>query len=96
MITGILQNTPSWVWGVFVLLLVLGLLQTRRRSVSRFLVFVLPLDHDPAFVLRRSQSTFGSLAASRSIAWARSVSLPRVRALTVFVFQRAGWRALSG
>jgi len=43
MLTGILQNTPYWVWGVFVLQLVLGLMQTRKRSVSRFLVFLLPL-----------------------------------------------------
>jgi hypothetical protein len=43
MITGILQNTPYWVWGVFVLLLVLGLSQTRTRSVPPFLVFLLPL-----------------------------------------------------
>lgn len=42
MITGILQNTPYWVWGIFVLLLVLGLSQTRARMVSRVLVFVLP------------------------------------------------------
>lgn len=43
MFAGILQNTPYWVWGVFILLLVLGLSQTRTRSVSRILVFVLPL-----------------------------------------------------
>jgi hypothetical protein len=43
MVTGILQNTPYWVWGIFVLLLLLGLSQTRTRSVSRVLVFILPL-----------------------------------------------------
>lgn len=43
MITGILQHTPYWVWGIFVLLLVLGLMQTRTRSVSRALVFLLPM-----------------------------------------------------
>ncbi|HRF09856.1 MAG TPA: hypothetical protein PL193_14595 [Xanthobacteraceae bacterium] len=43
MLMGILHNTPYWVWGVFVLLLVLGLMQTRKRTVSRFLVFLLPL-----------------------------------------------------
>jgi len=42
MALGILQNTPYWVWGIFVLLLVLGLSQTRARKVSRVLVFLLP------------------------------------------------------
>ena len=34
MALGILQNTPYWVWGIFLLLLVLGLSQTRARKVS--------------------------------------------------------------
>lgn len=42
MALGILQNTPYWVWGIFLLLLVLGLSQTRARKVSRVLVYVLP------------------------------------------------------
>lgn len=42
MALGILQHTPHWVWGVLVVLIVLGIMQTRARNVSRALVFVLP------------------------------------------------------
>jgi len=39
----ILRHTPYWVWGVFVLLLVVGLSQTRGRNVAPALVFLLPV-----------------------------------------------------
>lgn len=41
--TGILQGTPIWVWGVLALLIALGLTQVRTRRVPRFRVFLLPL-----------------------------------------------------
>jgi hypothetical protein len=43
MIANILQQTPVWVWVVFCGLLVLGVLQTRTRDVSRARATVLPL-----------------------------------------------------
>jgi hypothetical protein len=42
MISGILQNTPAWVWAVFIALLAFGLMQARNRRIPRILVFVLP------------------------------------------------------
>ena len=38
----ILSNTPAWVFGLFFALLVVGLLQTRTRSVGRAPAFLLP------------------------------------------------------
>ena len=38
----ILSHTPAWVFILFVVLLVFGLLQTRSRSVKRFLAYFFP------------------------------------------------------
>jgi hypothetical protein len=91
MVTGILQNTPYWVWGVLVLLLVLGLSQTRTRSVSPVLVFVLPLIMIPL--------SFYAVAASFGIrplpltAWA--LGIVAALALNRFAFRApAGVRFL--
>jgi len=43
MLTGILQGTPYWVWGILAVLVALGLTQVRTRRVPRFRVFILPL-----------------------------------------------------
>jgi hypothetical protein len=83
MVTGILHNTPYWVWGVFVLLLVLGLSQTRGRNVSRALVFVLPLIMIPLSFYTIA-SSFG-IHALPVIAWALGIAA--AFALNVFVFQ---------
>ena len=40
---GIANGAPLWVWPLFIGLVALGLLSTRRRSVSRPLFFALPL-----------------------------------------------------
>lgn len=93
MITGILQNTPFWVWGIFVLLLVLGLLQTRRRSVSRILVFVLPLVMIP-LSFSTIAMTFG-VKPLPVIAWAAGIAASLV--LNSFVFRApAGVRFQRG
>jgi hypothetical protein len=81
-VTGILQNTPYWVWGVFVLLLVVGLSQTRTRSVSRILVLVLPVVMVPL--------SFFAVAASFGIkplpviAW--TLGIAAALALNSFIF----------
>jgi hypothetical protein len=43
MLLDILRNTPVWVWGLFTLLLTLGLTQTRARTLSLGRVVSLPL-----------------------------------------------------
>ena len=83
MLTGILQNTPYWVWGVFVLLLVLGLMQTRKRSVSRFLVFLLPLIMIPLSFFTIA-STFG-IKPLPVIAWLAGIAAAFL--LNIYVFR---------
>jgi hypothetical protein len=93
MITGILQHTPFWVWGIFVLLLVLGLLQTRARNVSRALVFVLPLVMIP-LSFSTIATTFG-IKPLPVIAWGAGIVASL--ALNSFVFRApAGVRYQSG
>jgi hypothetical protein len=93
MITGILQNTPVWVWGIFVLLLALGLMQTRTRNVSRVLVFVLPLVMIP-LSFSTIATTFG-IKALPVISWA--IGIAASLALNSFVFRApAGVRYESG
>ena len=43
MITQIITHTPSWVFGLFVLLIAFGLQQTRSRNVNAALAYLLPL-----------------------------------------------------
>jgi hypothetical protein len=43
MLMQILTHTPPWVFGLFVLLVVLGFNQTRARRISRARLAVLPL-----------------------------------------------------
>lgn len=83
MLTGILHNTPYWVWGVFVLLLVLGLMQTRRRRAPRLTVFILP-----AVMIPLSFSTIAvefGIRALPVIAWLCGIAL--AFALNSFVFK---------
>jgi hypothetical protein len=93
MVTGILQNTPYWVWGIFVLLLVLGLSQTRTRSVSRALVFVLPLIMIP-LSFSTIATTFG-IKLLPVISWGAGIAASL--ALNNFVFRApANVRYLGG
>ena len=43
MITQILIHTPIWVYGLFIILVVFGLQQTRSRHVNSVLAYLLPL-----------------------------------------------------
>ncbi len=54
----VLSNTPPWVYGLFVLLLVFGLMQTRTRAVGRVPAFLLPVGM-VALSLAGIQSSFG-------------------------------------
>ena len=59
MIAQILSNTPLWVWGLLAGLLVLGLSQTRSRSVGMARIALLPLGLG-AFSLYGTVSAFGA------------------------------------
>lgn len=63
----ILRHTPAWVWAVFVGLIALGLMQTRRRNVPRALVFLLPVIMS-ALSLYSLSATFG-LRADALVGW---------------------------
>lgn len=54
----ILSNTPPWVYGLFVLLLVFGLMQTRTRNVGRVPALLLPVGM-VALSLAGIRSSFG-------------------------------------
>lgn len=82
MLAGILHNTPYWVWGVLALLLVLGLMQTRKRNVSRFLVFLLPLIMIP-LSLSTVASTFG-IAPLPVMAWLGGIAAAFASNMLVF------------
>lgn len=86
MVRGILENTPYWVWGVFVVLLVVGLLQTRTRNVSRALVFVLPVVMIP-LSFSAVAATFG-IRPLPMIAWALGIGAALL--LNGFVFRAPG------
>jgi hypothetical protein len=43
LITQILTHTPIWVFGLFILLVIFGLQQTRSRNISAVLAYFLPL-----------------------------------------------------
>jgi hypothetical protein len=91
MLIEILRHTPYWVWGVFVLLLVVGLSQTRGRSVAPALVLLLPVIMIPLSLFTVA-STFGVNAISL-IAWAIGVLI--AFAANAFVFRApAGVRYL--
>ena len=81
--TEILRHTPVWVWGVFAVLLVFGLLQMRRRSVALPLVFLLPVIMIPLSLFTVG-SSFGFLPLPL-IAWAIGVAL--AFALNGYVFR---------
>lgn len=75
----ILSGTPVWVWGLLVVLIVLGAKQLRARVVKRYSVLIAPV----AFLF------VGLMAAGRGpigfAAWA--LSLLALTAFTFFVWQ---------
>ena len=43
MLSQIISHTPTWVFGLFFGLLLLGLVQTKQRTVKRYTIYILPL-----------------------------------------------------
>jgi hypothetical protein len=73
MILTILQNIPLWVWAVLLVLLALGLSQTRTRMITRPLVLLLPGVMIPLSLYAVSAS-FGASFAAFS-AWAIGLAI---------------------
>jgi hypothetical protein len=69
----ILSNTPAWVFALFVLLLVFGLMQTRTREVGQVPALLLPVGM-VALSLAGVQSSFG-LAPWPIASWAAALAM---------------------
>ena len=89
MIAQILSNTPTWVFVLFVGLLVVGLLQTRTRTVRRIPALVRPLFW-VAFSLVGIRSNFGIAPLA---SWAVALALSSVVAYTQFRERRVQYDA---
>lgn len=105
MLFDILRHTPAWVWGLFILLLALGLAQTRERSISLGRVVTLPLAMSlfamfgHASVFRASPWTWvlWLSAAAASAAWFATSDVPagqRFDARTRLVHMPGSWEPL--
>ena len=70
--TQILSHTPTWVFGLFLGLLVFGLLQARDRKVNRYAAYLLPVGMF-ALSLSGVQSSFG-LAPVPVALWAAGLA----------------------
>lgn len=82
-ISQVLRHTPSWVWAVLGLLIVLGSLQLRGRRIPRLRVALLPLGLG-GYSLWGAASLFG-LHAGVLLAWAV------VMGLTAWFTQQLAW-----
>ena len=69
----IVSQTPPWVFGLFVGLLVLGLMQTRNRKVREWLAYLLPVGM-VCLSLSGVHTSFG-LQAIPILAWAFGIAV---------------------
>src|SRR5690606_4221 len=69
----ILSNTPTWVFALFVALLVLGLVQTRTRTVRKIPALLLPAGMI-ALSLAGIHSSFG-LRPAPLVSWAAALAI---------------------
>lgn len=82
MIVKILNNTPTWVFGLFFGLVAIGLMQVRTRRVGRLAAFVLPAGM-VALSLAGISSSFG-LEPWPLAAWAIALALSALCGYWVF------------
>lgn len=87
--TTILSNTPPWVYGLFVALLVFGLMQTRERTVRRTPALLLPIGM-VALSLAGIQSSFG-LRPLPLVSWAVALAVSARVGLTLFRHERVAY-----
>lgn len=94
MIGQILSNTPLWVFGLFVALLVFGLMQTRTRSVGKIAALLLP-GGMIALSLAGIQSSFG-LRPVPLAAWAVALAIAAAVGYAAFRDRRVTYDATEG
>lgn len=94
MIIQILSHTPIWVYGLFLVLLVFGLIQTRTRTVGKLPALLLPAGMI-ALSLWGIYSSFG-LATIPLAAWSMAVASATVVGYTFFRDTRIHCTATDG
>jgi hypothetical protein len=82
----IISNTPAWVFGLFLALLALGLVQTRTRTVGQLTAFLLPVGM-VALSLAGINSSFG-LRLVPLAAWGVALAISAVVGYAVFRDER--------
>lgn len=94
MIVQILSHTPIWVYALFFVLLVFGLIQTRTRTVSKIPALLLPVGMI-ALSLSGINSSFG-LTTIPLAAWGIALSIATVVGYTFFRDKRVHCKATDG
>lgn len=93
MITQILSHTPAWVFALFVVLLVFGLMQTRTRTVRRIPALLLPAGM-VALSLAGIQSSFGMTPVPLA-AWAVALATTALVGYALFRDKRVRYDAAA-
>lgn len=94
MIVQILSHTPVWVYALFFVLLVFGLMQTRTRTVGKILALLLPVGMI-ALSLGGINSSFG-LTTIPLAAWGTAMVLATVVGYASFRDKRIHYEATDG
>ena len=94
MIVQILSNTPQWVFVLFVVLLVFGLMQTRTRTVRKISALLLPAGMI-ALSLAGIQSSFG-LELVPLVCWAIALAIAAFAGYALFRDERVRYDATAG
>jgi hypothetical protein len=93
MIVQILSNTPTWVFALFVVLLALGLMQTRTRTVRKLPALLLPLGMI-ALSLAGINSSFGLKPVPVTV-WAVSLAVAAAVGYALFRDKRVQYHAAA-
>jgi hypothetical protein len=93
-IAGILANTPTWVFALFLVLLLFGLLQTRTRSVRKIPALLLPAGMI-ALSLAGIDSSFG-LTPVPLASWAVALTIAAWVGYSLFRDRRVEYDATAG
>jgi hypothetical protein len=94
LIVQILSHTPIWVYALFFVLLVFGLIQTRTRTVSKIPALLLPVGMI-ALSLAGINSSFG-LTTIPLAAWGMAMAIATVVGYTFFRDKRIHCEATDG
>ena len=94
LIVQILSHTPIWVYALFLVLLVFGLLQTRTRTVGKIPALLLPVGMI-ALSLAGINSSFG-LRTIPLAAWGVALTIATVVGYTFFRDKRIHCKATDG